>query len=65
MKILESKFAVTKSIPPGAYVGIYSGYLIKIPMANGNYELRTDEGIRGTAAVQVTVQESGEIVIRR
>lgn len=47
--------------PGGPYAGIYSGYIVTIPLNDGYYQLTTKDGIRGSGPCSVMVDKDGNI----
>ena len=45
-------------LPDGAYIGTWGGYIITLTYGNRQYELRTQEGVRGVGIrVVITIKD--------
>lgn len=61
-KIKSIRKAIPKitTLPDGFYNGLWVGYVINVNYANGNYELETEDGVRGTNIKVVIEIKNGE-----
>lgn len=47
------------TLPPGKYEGTWCGYVVTLKMDNGEWQLRTKDGVRGIVPCIVNVDETG------
>ena len=52
IEITEVKPSIS-TLPDGNYLGVLSGYVIKLKYKDKSYELKVNNGIRGTSNVLV------------
>lgn len=60
-KILEirEKVPQTAMLPDGSYFGTWGGYVIEVTYKGKNYELTTEEGVRGIGIKVVVDVDNG------
>lgn len=47
----------------GTYYGYWSGYVIRLPLKDGDVEIKTEHGVRGVVKCVVTIDESGALSV--
>jgi len=63
-EIVKVEYVKPVILPMGIYEGVWSGYVITINNGDGEWHLKTKDGIRGSVTVTVTSNESGISVVR-
>ena len=59
-KVLRVKEA---TLPPGKYEGTWCGYVITLKMDNGEWQLSTNDGVRGSVPCTVEVYLTGRMAL--
>jgi len=63
IEVLKTERVTEATLPPGLYVGTWSGYVITIPIADGEWQLKTASGVRGRVSVTVGVDNKGIVAV--
>jgi hypothetical protein len=57
--IMQTRVLNCENVPPGNYIGVWSGYEVRVETGGSQYTLKTEDGIRGRAQASVSVSPSG------
>jgi hypothetical protein len=56
---MQTKVLNWENVPPGNYIGVWSGYEVCVETGGSQYTLKTEDGIRGRTQASVSVSPSG------